>query len=180
MIPAPVEAAKNINVVVAGNLNVASLVSTGKAGVDLMLNSSKDWRGIAPYATYSATFRAIENGCSMVRCTSEGLSIAVDYQGRPVAAADYFTSDEQIMIADLPMKGLTTIYAQIGRAPAMNPRPILWSRIGLLEMCLKEFSNGVGFTNLKTQTSMANSARKSCRCLLVRPLPTLPLYTSLP
>jgi len=86
----------------------------GKAGVDLMLNSSKDWRGIAPYATYSATFRAIENGCSMVRCTSEGLSIAVDYQGRPMAAADYFTSDEQIMIADLPMKGVTTIYAQIG------------------------------------------------------------------
>lgn len=86
----------------------------GKGGVDLMLNSSKDWRGIAPYATYIATFRAIENGCSMVRCTGDGLSIAVDYQGRVLAEADYFTSDEQIMIADLPMKGVTTVYSQIG------------------------------------------------------------------
>lgn len=104
-----------ITVSICADMYSPSLIrQAGEAGVDLMLNSSKDWRGIAPYATYSATFRAIENGCSMVRCTSEGLSIAVDYQGRVVAESDYFTSDEQIMIADLPMKGVTTIYARIG------------------------------------------------------------------
>ena len=86
----------------------------GRAEADLMFSPAKDWRGIAPHSTYMATFRAIENGFSMVRCTGDGLSIAVDYQGRPVAAADYFTSDEQIMIADLPAKGTPTIYAQIG------------------------------------------------------------------
>lgn len=86
----------------------------GKAGVDLMLTPARDWRGIAPHSTYGTTFRAIENGFSMVRCTGDGLSVAVDYQGRLVVAADYFTSDEQIMIADLPMKGVTTIYARIG------------------------------------------------------------------
>ena len=86
----------------------------GKAGVDLMLTPARDWRGIAPQSTYGTTFRAIENGFSMVRCTGDGLSVAVDYQGRLVAASDYFTSYEQIMIADLPVKGVTTIYARIG------------------------------------------------------------------
>jgi apolipoprotein N-acyltransferase len=86
----------------------------GKAGVDLMLTPSRTWKGIAPEFTYDTTFRAIENGFSMVACTADGLCIAVDYQGRVVAAADYFTSHEQVMIADVSMKGVTTIYSQIG------------------------------------------------------------------
>ena len=86
----------------------------GKAGVDLMLAPARTWKEIAAQYAYGATFRAIENGFSMVCCIGDGLSIAVDYQGRVVAEVDYFTSDEQIMIADLPVKGVTTIYAQIG------------------------------------------------------------------
>lgn len=86
----------------------------GKAGVDLMFPSTKGWRKITPQLTYGATFRAIENGFSLVDCVNDGLSIAVDYHGRAVATANYFTSNEQVMIADVPMKGVTTIYSQIG------------------------------------------------------------------
>jgi apolipoprotein N-acyltransferase len=86
----------------------------GKAGVNLMFTPSKSWKGITPQFTYAATFRAVENGFSLVDCVNDGLSIAVDYHGRTVAAANYFTSNEQVMIADVPMKGVTTIYSQIG------------------------------------------------------------------
>lgn len=86
----------------------------GKAGADLLLAPSFDWKEITPLHTQMATFRAIENGFSMIRCTGEGLSIAVDPQGRTLAAVNYFTTDEHVMISDVPVKGVTTMYSQIG------------------------------------------------------------------
>jgi len=86
----------------------------GKTGIDLMLTPARIWKGIASKATYGTTFRAVENGFSMISCTVDGLSMAVDYQGRVVASLDYFTNNEQVMIADVSMKGVTTIYSQIG------------------------------------------------------------------
>ncbi len=86
----------------------------GKAGIDIMLVPSFDWREITPLHTHMAVFRAIENGFSMIRCTGDGLSMAVDYQGRTVSALNYFNSDEHVMISDVPSKGVTTIYPQIG------------------------------------------------------------------
>ncbi len=86
----------------------------GRAGVDLMLVPADDWKAIDPLHTYMATFQAIANGFSMIRSTGEGLSAAVDYQGRVLAAMDDFTTEEVVMIADVPMEGVTTIYSRIG------------------------------------------------------------------
>jgi apolipoprotein N-acyltransferase len=61
-----------------------------------------------------ATFRAIENGFSLVRPTSHGFSAAADYQGRVLGLTDYFTSEDPVMIAYVPIKGVTTIYSRIG------------------------------------------------------------------
>ena len=60
------------------------------------------------------TFRAIENGFSLVDQAKEGLAIAVDYEGHVLAASDYFTTDSQVMVAYVPMQGVHTIYATIG------------------------------------------------------------------
>ena len=49
-----------------------------------------------------------------MREASKGLSIAVDYEGRVLAASDYFTTDQQVMVAYVPMHGVRTIYATIG------------------------------------------------------------------
>jgi apolipoprotein N-acyltransferase len=86
----------------------------GSKGVDLMLVPSNDWRGIDPWATQHITFRAIENGYSLVRYTSNGRAMAVDYQGHILAAVDYFTTDKQTMIVSVPTRGVSTIYALIG------------------------------------------------------------------
>ena len=71
-------------------------------------------RRLTRYHTQVATFRAIENGFSLVRQASKGLSMAVDYEGHVLSASDYFTTDHQVMVAYVPMHGVRTIYATIG------------------------------------------------------------------
>jgi apolipoprotein N-acyltransferase len=86
----------------------------GQANADLMLVPSNDWRQIDPWHTHDITLRAIENGFTLVRQTSNGLAIAVDYEGRVLASSDYFTTDDQVLIASVPTRGMQTIYALVG------------------------------------------------------------------
>jgi len=86
----------------------------GKNQVDLMLIPAWDWQAIDPLHARMAVFRAIENGFSMVRQTGNGLSIAVDYQGRTLASMDQFTSDQQVLSAQIPSHRVRTIYAALG------------------------------------------------------------------
>jgi apolipoprotein N-acyltransferase len=91
-----------------------TLRQAGQAGADIMLVPGNDWQEIDPYHTHMATFRAIENGYSLVRQTSNGLAMTVDYEGHVLGASDYFTSTPQVMVAYVPMQGVRTIYATIG------------------------------------------------------------------
>ncbi len=86
----------------------------GQVNVDILLVPSHDWREIDPLHTQMATFRAIENGFSLVRQTSNGLAMMVDDEGQVLSASDYFTTDPQVMVASVPMQGVRTIYATIG------------------------------------------------------------------
>ena len=86
----------------------------GQAGADVLLVPGNDWREIDPLHTQMASFRAIENGFSLVRQVSHGLAMTVDYEGHVLAASDFFTSDPQVMVAYVPMQGVHTIYATIG------------------------------------------------------------------
>jgi apolipoprotein N-acyltransferase len=90
------------------------LRQAGRDHADLLLLPADDWKAITPSHAQAATLRAIEDGFSEVRETSNGLSLAVDYQGRPLAASNYFTTDTQVMVADVPIRGAHTIYATIG------------------------------------------------------------------
>src|SRR6266567_3696880 len=85
----------------------------GSKGVDIVLVPSNDWQEIDPWHTQHAIFRAIENGYSLVRPTSNGLAMTVDYEGNVLAATDYFTT-QQTMIASVPVKGTWTMYAHVG------------------------------------------------------------------
>jgi apolipoprotein N-acyltransferase len=91
----------------------AFIRQAGRSGTDVMLAPSNDWPDIVPFHTYMASFRGIENGFSIVRAASNGLSAAFDYQGRTLAAADYSTT-KQAMISYVPTHGVKTIYAAIG------------------------------------------------------------------
>ena len=90
------------------------LHQAGKEEVDIMLVPAWDWKAIDPLHARMAVLRAIENGFSMIRQTGEGLSIAVDYQGRTMAAMDHFTSENHVMVSQVPTKGVPTLYSVIG------------------------------------------------------------------
>ncbi len=92
----------------------STILQAGQANADILLLPGGDWRAIDPLHTQMATFRAIENGFSLVRQSQAGLAMAVDYEGQALAASDYFTTDSQVMVAYVPMQGVHTIYATIG------------------------------------------------------------------
>jgi len=89
-----------------------------RAGIDIMLAPAWDWREIDPYHTYLSSYRAIENGFSMVRQANDGLSMATDYQGNVLAAMDHYTTGERVMISQVPMRGRRTLFARVGDALA--------------------------------------------------------------
>ena len=84
--------------------------------VDILIVPSNDWKAIDPWHTHMSRFRAIEQGFNMVRQTSNGLSVGADYTGRVISEMDHFTDKEQILITQLPTKGVTTVYSVIGDA----------------------------------------------------------------
>lgn len=86
----------------------------GDQGVDIMLVPSWDMIGIKPYHSDVGAFRAVENGFSSVRQVVKGASLAVDYQGNVLGYQDYFTVDNATMIADVPVKGIQTLYGRWG------------------------------------------------------------------
>jgi apolipoprotein N-acyltransferase len=86
----------------------------GKQRTDILLAPSSDWKDIDPIHTRMAMFRGMENGCSVVRQTNKGLSMAADYQGRTLAATDYFRSADHHLVAEVPTRGVVTIYSRIG------------------------------------------------------------------
>ena len=101
--------------VICFDLDYPALVrQAGHAGTDIMLGPSDDWSAIDPQHAQRAAFRAVENGFSLVRQSSNGLSTALDYDGRVLAATDYFHTNRQVLVAYVPEHGTRTIYATIG------------------------------------------------------------------
>jgi apolipoprotein N-acyltransferase len=86
----------------------------GRGGVDVMLVPSSDWPGFGRVHTQKAILRAVENGYAVVRQDALGYAQVVDHQGRSLATADFFTADQQTMIANVPVQGSRTMYATVG------------------------------------------------------------------
>ena len=88
----------------------------GKKGVDILIvPGDEPARGAANMHTELSMFRAIENGCSMLRTTLEGLTMGADYQGRVLSQLDFYkTLKNRTIITELPVKGVKTIYSQVG------------------------------------------------------------------
>jgi apolipoprotein N-acyltransferase len=88
----------------------------GKQKSGLLLLPSGDWKAIAPYHSNAAIYRAIENGNSIFRQVNGGLSIAADYRGKILGSHDYFTPGEKLLIANVPVAHVNTLYNTIGDA----------------------------------------------------------------
>ncbi len=92
----------------------AAVRQAGRNGTDILLVPSNDTRAVDPMHTHMAVFRAIENGVSLVRQASGGLSIVTDPYGRVLASMDHWRASEWVMVAQVPTQGVFTIYSVIG------------------------------------------------------------------
>jgi apolipoprotein N-acyltransferase len=90
------------------------ILQAGRNGTDILLTTSFEFRAIVPMHAQITTFRAIENGVSLVRVADNGISFATDPYGRTLAWVDFFTTSERVMLAQVPAYHVTTLYSIIG------------------------------------------------------------------
>jgi apolipoprotein N-acyltransferase len=86
----------------------------GMAGVGLVLAPADDWLAIQDDHAHISAFRAVENGFSLLRPTSKGITLALDPLGRELARGEYYASDRLSVVAAVPIRAMPTIYSQIG------------------------------------------------------------------
>lgn len=103
------------------------------AGADVLLIPADDWREVARLHTNMIRFRAVEQGVSIVRPTSNGFSTAIDRWGRIRASGDYFAGT-RVLRATIANKGQTTLYARIGDTFAYAAVALLVLLIALAEL----------------------------------------------
>jgi apolipoprotein N-acyltransferase len=88
----------------------------GRDDVDIMLSPAYEWpKGLVIQSVY---MRGIEYGFSLVRPTYNGITIAQDFDGRTLSQMDSDATDSGILYADVPTRGVHTLYSQIGDALA--------------------------------------------------------------
>lgn len=86
----------------------------GRRGMRLLVAPSNDWPEIKYFHSDLARLRAIENGVSLLRPTSGGLSTAIDPYGRLVGEVDFDREGGIPLVADIPIRDVTTLYPYIG------------------------------------------------------------------
>ncbi|MBN2005831.1 MAG: hypothetical protein JXA21_20910 [Anaerolineae bacterium] len=88
----------------------------GERGVDILIvPGDEPSQGNVIYHTEISMFRGIENGCSMLRTTLEGLTMGMDYQGRVLSQMNFYkTLDDRTLITEMPVKGVRTLYSRWG------------------------------------------------------------------
>jgi len=86
----------------------------GKADADIIIAPSSDWKTISPHHSYMAAFRGVENGASVFRVADQGLSLISDPHGRVLAQVDHYRSSPHTLVGEVPVKGVSTVYARAG------------------------------------------------------------------
>ena len=111
---------------------------TGDKNTDLLFVPSGDWMAIAPYHSFMAVMRGIENGCSVIRPANRGTSIVSNPYGVVIEQRYFFDEDGEVLSALVPIKGINTIYNQIGDVLAYTCMVIaIWSLANTLYQRLK-------------------------------------------
>ena len=85
----------------------------GQMDADILLSPSHVWPEIGQMHLEMAAFRAIENGVTIIRQEDGGVSAHIDPYGRLLITADH-TAGDHMIVADLPVLGIPTLYPVIG------------------------------------------------------------------
>jgi apolipoprotein N-acyltransferase len=86
----------------------------GKLQSDILFIPASDWEQIDPAHSIVTVFRGIENGCSVIRQTRNGLSIMTDPRGKIISQMDHFKNTSWVTVGQVPNKKWFTLYPIIG------------------------------------------------------------------
>ena len=86
----------------------------GKLQADILVVPASDWEQIDPAHSIVTVFRGIENGCSVIRQTRNGLSIMTDPRGKIISQMDHFKNTSWVTVGQVPNKKWFTLYPIIG------------------------------------------------------------------
>ncbi|MGA2505089.1 MAG: nitrilase-related carbon-nitrogen hydrolase [Anaerolineales bacterium] len=104
-----------LSTAICNDLHFTPLIhQAGQNGVDILITPYHDVHPFESEDAVVATYRAIENGFSLLRPAGAGLSTITDYQGRILATQNFFTNTDGIMMTTVPIHGVTTVYSWIG------------------------------------------------------------------
>jgi apolipoprotein N-acyltransferase len=87
------------------------VAQVGRNGADILFSPALEMREIDPMHAHVAVYRAIENGVTVVRQATSGLSIVADPYGRVVASMDHFNTTDRVMVAAVPIQQTFTLYS---------------------------------------------------------------------
>ncbi len=82
--------------------------------MDILIATYDDDPAVDNMDPATATYRAIENGFSLIRPAGHGLSMVTDPEGRLLGSLDYFMPSSGILLSRIPTHGMGTIYRLIG------------------------------------------------------------------
>ncbi len=90
------------------------VAQAGRNGTDILFTPSMAFRESDPMFAHLNVMRAIENGVSNIHVSDNGLSVITDPYGRILASMDHFAGGERVLVAQVPTKGVWTLYPIIG------------------------------------------------------------------
>jgi apolipoprotein N-acyltransferase len=142
-VPGVVTPFGRVSPVICFDLDFPQLIrQAGRAGTSVLLVAADDWPEVAAGHAKMARFRAVEQGMSLLRATSNGHSVAFDRFGRRLAANDYSAGD-CVLIATVPTISKPTLYT---RVPDSIPLVALLLLIAMSVRALMNARRGVEAT----------------------------------
>jgi apolipoprotein N-acyltransferase len=104
-----------LSTAICNDLHFPPLIrQAGRGNADVLITPYDDIHPFESEDAVSATYRAIENGFSVVRPAGHGVSTIADYQGRILASRDYYTDKSGVLLNTIPLRGVITVYSRIG------------------------------------------------------------------
>ena len=91
-----------------------TVAQAGQMGVDLLLIPARDWLEVKNIHAEMATFRAVENGLTILRQADRGLASVIDPYGRTLARADYYAGEMGFQLQTIPVQSVGTLYPHAG------------------------------------------------------------------
>ncbi len=85
-----------------------------REGAGLVVVPSSDWKGIDPYHTQMAQVRGIEGGFAVLRPVRWATGGIYDAYGRARATLSYFEDNDRILMAQVPVGRVDTVYSRVG------------------------------------------------------------------